>query len=547
MTTRPERVGRRHVLHVLGVGLTTGVAGCSSLRGSTDDSSDSNEPPASDATASEANASAVVVELSTTAQPSRLPPIWEGHDITAFQAQLSVEASGQPDQVTLANDRVKLTRESEAWTDDTVTVEPGQLTPGEQTFTATATRGEQQAQATASVSKSIPSAYKLDIVPERNEELRTQISQHSIQENYLEDRGGFTTSDLVFETYHSHEQLSFDKFGIDLVAYEWRHDNDYTSLAEVRTTDVKNFVDSIGRDTGNSDIEAIKNGDEVPSAIYPNGSMAERRGGNFDYEQFSNAETVGEALDWVHPYLFNWHAKITDSGPISTEDALYAPSLEQAIEENTNTGLEVHAWDVETLGHGTGLIYGKNADGSEELRFMETVASPVTSRGGGIQLHPLIEESGYLDPENLGYQEHWHPLRFGWEKDEDTSPLGFENKKRSAVSAFGGMSNSLHAEENPVPGASDTVAPTTEYVVDLTGELRNFNQNNTEFETLYNQSKALVKLVRKQDENHIIYGTTENPQYAVVEDDSLIEEVWEDTSGEYDDFDQQLKQNSATT
>ncbi|EMA01669.1 hypothetical protein C438_14971 [Haloferax denitrificans ATCC 35960] len=84
-------------------------------------------------------------------------------------------------------------------------------------------------------------------------------------------------------------------------------------------------------------------------------------------------------------------------------------------------------------------------------------------------------------------------------------------------------------------------------MVDLTGELRNFNQNNTEFETLYNQSKALVKLVRKQDENHIIYGTTENPQYAVVEDDSLIEEVWEDTSGEYDDFDQQLKQNSATT
>ncbi|WP_188423564.1 hypothetical protein [Haloferax sulfurifontis] len=545
MTTGPERVGRRHVLHVLGVGLTTGVAGCSRLRGATDDSSDNSGRLASDGTATEANSSAVAVELSTTAQPSQLPPIWEGHDITAFQAQFSVEASGQPDQVTLANDRVELTRDSEAWTDDTVTVEPGQLTPGEQTFTATATRGEQQAQATASVSKSIPSAYKLDIVPERSEELRTQISQHSIQENYLEDRGGFTTSDLVFETYRSHEQLSFDKFGIDLVAYEWRHDNDYIDLAEAQPTEVKNFVDSIGTDTGYSEIEAIKSGEQGISK-YPNAS-GRRDGGSFQLDEFRNAETVGEALDWVHPYLFNWQIIRTDKGPVSTEDALYAPTLERAIEENTNQGLEVHAWDVETLGHGTGLIYGKNADGSEELRFMETVATPVTATADDQQLHPLIEDSGYLDPENDGFQEHWHPLRFGWEKDEDTTPLDFSSKKARAVRTIGEMANTLYHEDAPHPGHGETVAPTTEYVIDFTEKLRNFNQNDVEFQTLYNQAKVLEKLVRTEDENHVVYGTTENPQYAVVEDDSLLEDIWEDRNGEYDDFDQHLTQNSATT
>ncbi|WP_147301789.1 hypothetical protein [Haloferax sp. Atlit-48N] len=462
------------------------------------------------------------------------------HNIADFQAQFQVETSGNVESVSISNEKVQIGPDSEQWNDNAVTVQPGQMTPGEQEFTATASSGSAQAQDTAPAVKPTPGNYKVDVIPARNEEMREEISQNSIQDNYIEERGGFVTSDVVFDTYSSHEQLGFNKFGIDLVAYEWRHDNDYTSLAEAQPTEVKNFVDSIGTDTGNSEIEAIKGGDEVPAAIYPNGSMAERRGGNFDYRQFSNAETVGDALDWVHPYLFNWQAKITNDGPVSTEDALYAPTLERAIEQNTNQGLEVHAWDVETLGHGTGLIYGKNADGSEELRFMETVSAPVTATADDQQLHPLIEDSGYLDPENDGFQEYWHPLRFGWEKDEDTSSWGFEQKKRSAVSAFGGMSNSLHAENNPVPGASDTVAPTTEYVVDFTEKLRTFNQNDIKFETLYNQSKVLEKMVMDEDTNYITYGTTENPQYAVVADDSLVEGVWEDRSGEYDDFSQQI-------
>ncbi|WP_367996101.1 hypothetical protein [Haloferax volcanii] len=526
---------RRHLL--LGTtGLLTALAGCNISTGNNGDIANPNNTTETTPT----NSADISISISTSSQPGQLPPIWRNHNIADFQAQFQVETSGNVESVNVSNEKVQIGPDSDQWNDNTVTVQPGQMTPGEQEFTATASSGSNQAQDTAPAVKPTPGNYKVDVVPERNEVLRNQISQNSLEDNYLEKRGGFITSDPVIDNYSSHKQLEFDKFGIDLAAYEWRHDNDYTELAEAQPTEVKNFVDSIGTDTGNSEIEAIKSGDEVPAAIYPNGSMAERRGGNFDFEQFSNAETVGEALDWVHPYLFNWQAKMTPDGPYSVEDALYAPTLEQAIEENTSQGLEVHAWDVETLGHGTGLMYGKNADGSEELRFMETVASPVTATADDQQLHPLIEDSGYLDPANDGFQEYWHPLRFGWEKDEDTSPLGFEDKKRSAVSAFGGMSNSLHAENNPVPGASDTVAPTTEYVVDFTEKLRNFNQNDIKFETLYNQSKVLEKMVMDEDTNHIIYGKTENPQYAVVADDSLVEGVWEDRSGEYDDFSQQI-------
>ncbi|GGC63757.1 hypothetical protein [Haloferax sulfurifontis] len=526
---------RRDILSLVGIGLTTSLAGCNSP----------TEPePAPDSSAQTETRSGdgdISISISTETQPSELPSIWEDQSIEDFQAQFKVETTGGPTQATVSNGKIEINNDSEQWNGSNVTVQPGQMQSGEQQFTATASKGSQQVQDTAPGVKSTPGNYKLDIIPQRNEELRNQISQNTLEDSYLEKRGGFVTSDPVLDTYSSHEQLSFDKFGIDLVAYEWRHDNDYTDLAEAQPIEVKNFVDSIGVDTGNSEIEAIKSGEQGISK-YPNAS-GRRDGGSFQLEEFQEATTLGEALDWVHPYLFNWQIIRTDKGPVSTEDALYAPALERAIEQNTNQGLEVHAWDVETLGHGTGLIYGKNADGSEELRFMETVATPVTATADDQQLHPLIENSGYLEPGNDGFEEYWHPLRFGWEKDEDTSSWGFEQKKRSAVSACGGMSNSLHAENNPLPGVSDTVAPTTKYVVDFTEKLRNFNQNDIKFETLYNQSKVLEKMVMDEDTNHIIYGDTENPQYAVVEDDSLIEDVWEDRSGEYDDFNQFLRDN----
>ncbi|QIB80112.1 hypothetical protein G3A49_13650 [Haloferax volcanii] len=50
-------------------------------------------------------------------------------------------------------------------------------------------------------------------------------------------------------------------------------------------------------------------------------------------------------------------------------------------------------------------------------------------------------------------------------------------------------------------------------------------------------------MTREQDTNHVIYGTTENPQYAVVDNGSLLEDIWEDSGGEYDDFNQFLRDN----
>jgi len=538
---------RRRFLALVSGSLTVGVAGCSALTGSKD-TSDEAPPGGTETTETGTSTPALSISISTANQPSQLPPIWRDHSIEDFQAQFTVETFGSPESVTVSNGKVELTQDSAQWTDGTLTVQPGQMKRGEQEFTATASHGDQHAQDTVTATKPTPGTHKLDIVPQRNDDLRRRISENADEDNYLQQRGGFVTEDPVFDTYSSHDQLGFDKVGIDLAAYEWYHDDSYTGLPPRQDIETKDWVESIGTDTGNSTIEAIKSGERAPAMWYPNGSFEDRIVGSFDYEEFANADTVGEALGWIHPYLFNWQSVMTDSGPISTEDALYAPSLEQAIESKNNKDLEVHAWDVELPGgHGNGLIYGKNADGSEELRVMETVSSPVTGKGEDVELHPLVEDSGYLTPGNDGFKEYWHPLRFGMdgENSHKHHAIGFESRKRKAARMAGDMvlSSQLEGGDVETVGGDNSLAPTTEYMLDFNSKLRNFNSNGADFQGLYNQAKVMRKLSSDKENRQIIYGNTENPQYAAVDGVNVVQEVWADTAGEYDDFEDYLVAN----
>ena len=529
---------RRNILSVLGVGLTTGLAGCNSL-------TDTEPSPGS----SEQNGNStnetpdISVSISTEAEPSQLPSIWNDQNIEDFQAEFSVETSGGPTQATVSNGKVEISNDSEQWNGNSVTVQPGQMQNGEQRFTATAEKNGTQAQDTTTASKPTPSNYKVDVVPERNEELRQTIENNSDEEDYLEARGDFVEQDPVFSTYSSHEAVGFDKQGIDLVAREWHHDNDYETLRGSPNT--SEFIQTIGTDTGNPEIEAIKNG-EKGVTTYPNGDFESRTVGNFDYESFANAATLGGALDSLHSYYFNWQAIMTESGPISSEDDIYAVTLEQAIEQKNNNDLEVHAWDFDLDEHGNGLIYGKNADGSDELRIMETVANPVTSTPQTLheQRHPLVEDSNYLNPDHGEFNRYWHPLRFGWEEHSNSTRWKFEEEKVLAAAPVFNIAQSMDNYPDNWEGFTEsTVAPTTGYLKDFTEKLRTYNENDANFDELRNQSKVINKMINDTENNHVVYGDTENPQYAVVEDDEIIEDIWEDEQGQYDDFNQFLRDN----
>jgi len=519
---------RRDILSMLGVGLTAGLAGCNSLTdtGSTPDRSAQTGTSSGDAD--------ITVSISTESQPAQLPPLWDNHRIEDFQATFTVETSGGPTQVTVSNGNIEINRESGQWSGDSVTVQPGQMTAGEQEFTAKAQKDETTIAETATAVKPVPGNYKLDVVPARNEALRQTIQNNSDEANYLDDRGGVTENDPVFSSYSSHEHVGFDKLGVDLVALEWRHDNDYENLG--RPAETTQFIESVGTDTGNSDIESAKNGGG--GSIYPNGSLEQRNAGHFEAQEFTNTETVGEALDWLHPYLLNYQFTMPGSGPISSEDFIYAPTLEQAIEQKNNKDLETHAWDFDLDEHGNGLIYGKNADGSDELRIMETVSGPVTD-----QFHPLVEDSNYLNPQHDEFNRYWHPLRFGWGGYTNSPRWDFRGEKSRALAAVMNIASSIQSEEVI---RRVGVVPTTGYLKDFTEKLRTYNENDTGFSRLHNQSKLLRKLEYWDDNQYVVYGTTANPQYAAVKDFGIVDEIWVDQNGQYDDFDQYLQDNPGT-
>lgn len=520
---------RRNFLAATGTAIATGLAGCNSVTGGNNNDNSGTNTTNPD----------ISVSISTEAQPSQLPSIWNDQSIEDFQAEFSVEASGQPSSVSVSNEKIEISNDSEQWNGNSVTVQPGQMRSGKQEFTATAEKNGATAEDTSQASKPTPSNYKIDVVPERNEELRNTIENNSDEENYLEARGGFTEQDPVFDTYSSHGAIGFDKLGVDLAALEWRHDNDYESLEDGSPGYSSEMVESLDTETGNPEIEQVKNNPILRP--YPNSSGG-RDPGQWDYEQFSSSDTLGEALDWLHPYLLNWQQMMTEGPPISSEDFIYAPTLEQSLEQHTD--IEAHAWDFDLDEHGNGLIYGKNSDGTDELRVMETVASPLTS-----SYNAPIEQSGYLTPDTEGFNAYWHPLRFGWDEHSNSERWNFEGEKRRAASAVRSMATSsgLSPVSERERGVSmedaEKVTTTTEYLQDFTEKLRTYNQNDADFNQLYNQAKVMNKLLRDAENNHVIFGDTENPQYAVVEDDEVIDDIWQDEQGQYDEFNQFLRDN----
>ena len=87
---------------------------------------------------------------------------------------------------------------------------------------------------------------------------------------------------------------------------------------------------------------------------------------------------------------------------------------------------------------------------------------------------------------------------------------------------------------------------TTEYLIDITQKLSNWNENDEYyaelFEEIKNQAKVYNKLASEEDENYVMYGTVEDPNVAKVESDNLVRRIWNDQEGEYNDFEQYLEE-----
>ncbi|AGN02194.1 hypothetical protein L593_11245 [Salinarchaeum sp. Harcht-Bsk1] len=345
---------------------------------------------------------------------------------------------------------------------------------GDQTDDTSGTNGADDSSGTDEYAPDIPDEYILHLVPDRNEELRQQVPDDQL-ERYREEFG----TDLIEDSnvFADDPGEEWRQMEVDLLALEWWHDNDYLNIQHEEGSQ---FVESIGTDSPEESIECeAKN--TPPLVRYPNSEGESNTYGHFDYQEFTQTESVGEALDWLQKYLFNWQMLHDDPGPISTEDELYAAALQECLDAHTD--IESHCWaldlpEASASTHGNGLIYDAT---NNELRVMETINGPETQTAGSTdeQYHPLGEDSNYLDPSHEAYDSWWHPLRFADDHQQDTveghESLDFETRKKSVASTL--MDIATGADEDVEIGSLTDVGITTQYLVDFTGKLADWNQN----------------------------------------------------------------------
>ena len=461
-------------------------------------------------------------QLKILQRPEPLPGAWtEGRSIEEFKTGIRVVA--QSDNGTVGTVKIlKDSRQIVEWTADTNSLDRNysipitELDAGANQIRVTADN-YQGASQEMTVEKLLPDNFLLDLQPANTE----------------------NSNSPVFTTYSSNSQFTHDKKEIDLNQLEEWHDNDYDNLSEMHPK-MKTFVEGVTDENKLTEekhlTEERANGFAV--APYPNRQESEYYGGHFEEQTYKQAESAGDALDWLHPLLLNFEEKNTDDGAISTEDEHYAAVFQECFDQY-NDNFDAHAWSFdleysEGGTHGNGFIYDTTKD---ELRILETVESPATSTvEDGRQYHPLIEDSNYLEPGHDAYEDYWHPLRFdGTEPEADY--VDFREGKASASQIFRGIATGVDDEDIEKASFTETgIGITTDYLVDIIDTLSNYNeQDQFEFEEIKNQSKVYNKL-RSMDGNYIAGGTVENPIYAEVEDDSVIEDVWEDEEGTLTDY-----------
>jgi len=416
----------------------------------------------------------------------------------------------------------------------------------DQTGTGTTTTANPQT-TDQTTTVNVPDRYQVHFVPGKNQELRNRIPGEQLQQ-YIQDFGAdLITEANILSTTPEH---GYQEKQIDLLAMEYWHDND---VQNIEPEEGQAFLQTIGQNSpeesrgykAKNNPEAIhyKNLEEIPG------------NGKFEYEELQNAESVDEALDWLQRYLFNWERLWDDPGPISTEDELYAAVLQEGLDQHTD--IESHAWAFDlpeepANTHGNGLIYDET---NNQLHLMETIHGPSTMElsEGDTQYHPPVEESNYVEEGHEAKQSWWHPLRFGQDHDKETlqnfPELDFETRKRYTATVLSRIATGYSDTELLKQGrgllGEINVSITTEYLEDLTTKLRNWNNNENSspelFQEIKHQSKVYNQLTKQEDQNFVMYGTVEDPKVAHVESEEVINEVWDDQEGEYDDFDQYLE------
>jgi hypothetical protein len=207
---------------------------------------------------------------------------------------------------------------------------------------------------------------------------------------------------------------------------------------------------------------------------------------------------------------------------------------------------------------GVGLLAGCTGGSDESAQTNERTTTAATSAQPETATPTATEEptenSNYLNEDHDAYNSWWHPLRFANDHQQDTveghhSSLYFETRKKYAAAMFSGIGTAyadteLREQERGLFN-NINVGISTEFMIDVTDKLLNWNNRlelgEAEFNQMKDLSKVYNKVVEEEDENYVMYGTVDNPRVAKVESSNIIDRIWNDQRGQYDDFGEHIE------
>jgi hypothetical protein len=418
------------------------------------------------------------------------------------------------------------------------------------TATNTATETASQADETTTAEETTddsevdrPANYRWDMAPGRNNEIRSRLGQ------YVEESVGGVVQDqpaFEFSTDRDTDNQTVDFEGLklyrdatfDLMAEEGlnRLIDDEGSRPVPLEDRVQAFVDEDLFTDAKTGQYFVQHDAEAPT--------------QYDAEGWLNAETVAESLDYGHNLL----VAVVDEPGKRTPDTVQnnAVAIREAYKRHHD--FDVLAWGTmmggrtrEDIVDPTGLLYSPDDDTLRNFNFNVDEGDGETS----LQMHTPIGEWEVLNGESRwsespGGDQRYHPLLFhqGWDVSGQASDF-MEGKGRAAGAVQGIASGPTEASLQR--NEESNYALTTGLTEQLSRTLFEYNSNGADFEDVWNIASVMEKTAGMEG-NYIFDTADQDDDYSgffdggfavyEVEDDSLVNEVWQDEAGQYDNFGQ---------
>jgi hypothetical protein len=364
-----------------------------------------------------------------------------------------------------------------------------------------------------------PANYRWDMVPGRNEELRSALGQ------YVEGSvGGVVEDHPAFEYSTDAER---DNHTVDFEALKLYRDSNFDILKQDSQNPMEEWVEAFV----NEDLYS-----EAKSQDFHRTDVNSPE--KYSKEEWLNADSVEEALDLGHGLV------LTIGDPIEVPE--HAAVMREAFKRYHD--FDVLAWETPNQGGVTpsGLMYSPEDD---KIRSFDHRPSEHTRES--THYHTEVQEWPFITE-----GDHHHPLLFHTDEWNRGDVDGFADAKDHLMSTVFGIATDEYLgynDEESAAGILNNVTATTGAAEQLSRTILEYNTIDDEevtFDNLWELASApvgqyiedpsfngVIDTVESEGEDYEEYFGGGFALYE-VEDEEIVNEVRNDQAGEYDNFGQ---------